>query len=32
LASQRVEPTKLLSSGYRFQRSDLKTALEEILG
>jgi uncharacterized protein (TIGR01777 family) len=31
LASQRVEPAKLVSSGYPFQRSELKTALEEIL-
>jgi uncharacterized protein (TIGR01777 family) len=32
LASQRVEPGKLLSSGYAFQRSDLRTALESLLG
>ncbi len=31
LASQRVEPAKLVSSGYPFQFSDLKKALEEIL-
>jgi uncharacterized protein (TIGR01777 family) len=32
LASQRVEPTKLISSGYPFQHSDLRKALEAILG
>jgi uncharacterized protein (TIGR01777 family) len=31
LASQRVEPAKLLASGYVFQRPDLRTALEGIL-
>ena len=31
LASQRVEPTKLLASGYQFQHPDLRKALEEIL-
>ncbi|HYL13231.1 MAG TPA: TIGR01777 family oxidoreductase [Terriglobales bacterium] len=31
LASQRVEPTKLVASGYPFQHSDLKKALEDIL-
>ena len=31
LASQRVEPAKLISSGYTFQHSDLKTALQAIL-
>ena len=31
LASQRVEPAKLIASGYPFQFSDLKRALEEIL-
>jgi uncharacterized protein (TIGR01777 family) len=31
LASQRVEPAKLLTSGYFFKKSDLKTALEAIL-
>ena len=31
LASQRVDPTKLNSSGYRFQHSELKPALEDIL-
>ncbi|GAC1433256.1 MAG: hypothetical protein NVS1B11_13150 [Terriglobales bacterium] len=30
-ASQRVEPTKLLSSGYVFQQSHLKDSLEKIL-
>lgn len=29
LASQRVEPTKLLASGYRFQYVDLKHSLED---
>jgi uncharacterized protein (TIGR01777 family) len=31
LASQKVEPAKLLKSGYRFQYSDLKKALSDIL-
>jgi uncharacterized protein len=31
LASQRVLPTKLTSSGYEFQRADLRSALEGIL-
>jgi uncharacterized protein (TIGR01777 family) len=31
LASQRVEPTKLLTSGYIFQKPDLRVALEDIL-
>ncbi len=31
LGSQRVEPAKLLATGYRFQYSDLKSALKEIL-
>jgi uncharacterized protein (TIGR01777 family) len=31
LVSQRVEPAKLLTSGYSFKKSDLKTALEAIL-
>jgi uncharacterized protein len=31
LASQRVEPGKLIASGYPFQYADLKKALEEIL-
>jgi uncharacterized protein len=31
LASQRVEPAKLIASGYPFQYADLKKALEEIL-
>ena len=31
LASQRVEPTKLVSNGYPFQYSDLRKALESIL-
>jgi uncharacterized protein len=31
LASQRVEPVKLIASGYPFQFLDLKKALEEIL-
>ncbi len=31
LASQRVEPAKLMASGYPFQRSDLRQALESIL-
>jgi uncharacterized protein (TIGR01777 family) len=31
LASQRVEPSKLLSSGYTFQRPDLPSALQGIL-
>jgi NAD dependent epimerase/dehydratase family enzyme len=31
LASQRVQPGKLSSSGYRFQHSDLRSALEGIL-
>ena len=32
LASQRVEPVKLQSAGYRFQQQNLETALAEILG
>jgi len=32
LASQRVEPTKLVSSGYVFQKPDLRLALMAILG
>jgi len=32
LASQRVEPAKLLGSGYQFQYSDLRNALLSILG
>ena len=31
LASQRVEPAKLLESGYRFQYPELKSSLENIL-
>jgi uncharacterized protein (TIGR01777 family) len=31
LASQRVEPAKLMASGYVFQKSDLRAALESIL-
>lgn len=31
LASQRVEPAKLISSGYPFQYADLRKALEDIL-
>ncbi len=31
LASQRVEPAKLVASGYQFQHPDLRKALEEIL-
>ncbi len=31
LGSQRVEPARLLASGYRFQHPDLKSALKEIL-
>jgi len=31
LASQRVEPVKLLASGYRFQHPELKAALEGVL-
>ena len=31
LASQRVEPAKLMASGYRFQHPELRKALEEIL-
>jgi uncharacterized protein (TIGR01777 family) len=31
LASQRVEPSKLVSSGYKFQRPDLRSALQGIL-
>jgi uncharacterized protein len=31
LASQRVEPAKLLTTGYIFQKPDLRTALESIL-
>jgi NAD dependent epimerase/dehydratase family enzyme len=32
LASQRVQPAKLTSSGYRYQYPDLRTTLESILG
>jgi uncharacterized protein len=32
LASQRVEPARLVSSGYPFQYSDLRKALQSILG
>lgn len=32
LASQRVEPARLRSSGYRFARSDLRSTLVSILG
>jgi NAD dependent epimerase/dehydratase family enzyme len=32
LASQRVEPTKLVTSGYPLQYSDLRKALQSILG
>jgi NAD dependent epimerase/dehydratase family enzyme len=31
LGSQRVEPAKLLASGYVFQQPDLRRALERIL-
>lgn len=31
LASQRVEPAQLVASGYPFQYTDLKKALEDIL-
>jgi hypothetical protein len=31
LASQRVEPAKLLASGYHFQYSDLRPALADLL-
>lgn len=31
LASQRVEPSKLVSSGYKFKRPDLRSSLEGIL-
>jgi NAD dependent epimerase/dehydratase family enzyme len=31
LSSQRVEPTKLITSGYPFQYSDLRKALESLL-
>jgi len=31
LASQRMEPAKLLDSGYRFQYADLRSSLENIL-
>jgi NAD dependent epimerase/dehydratase family enzyme len=31
LASQRVEPAKLISSGYPFQYSDLRKALDAVL-
>jgi hypothetical protein len=31
LASQRVEPAKLIASGYQFQHPDLKKTLEDIL-
>jgi uncharacterized protein (TIGR01777 family) len=32
LASQRVEPAKLTDSGYAFQHSDLRAALQNLLG
>lgn len=32
LASQRVEPTKLLASGYQFRLPDLEAALRHVLG
>jgi NAD dependent epimerase/dehydratase family enzyme len=32
LASQRVEPAKLLGSGYNFTYTDLRKALEDLLG
>jgi uncharacterized protein len=32
LASQRVEPAKLIASGYPFQFTDLRTALMDLLG
>jgi uncharacterized protein (TIGR01777 family) len=32
LASQRVEPAKLLASGYRFRFPDLESALRHLLG
>jgi hypothetical protein len=32
LASQKVEPSKLISSGYPFRFRDLKTSLENLLG
>jgi uncharacterized protein len=32
LASQRIQPARLLASGYTFQRPDLRTSLESILG
>lgn len=32
LASQRVEPGKLLASGYRFRFSELRAALEDLVG
>jgi uncharacterized protein (TIGR01777 family) len=32
LASQRVEPAKLLGSGYNFIYTDLRKALEDLLG
>ena len=31
LASQRVEPAKLMTSGYVFQKPDLRAALEAIV-
>ena len=31
LGSQRVEPAKLVASGYQFQHPDLRNALKEIL-
>jgi NAD dependent epimerase/dehydratase family enzyme len=31
LASQRVEPAKLIASGYQFQHPELRKTLEEIL-
>jgi hypothetical protein len=31
LGSQRVEPAKLMASGYVFQKPDLRQALEQIL-
>lgn len=32
LCSQRVEPVRLLASGYKFKHPELKSALEEMLG
>jgi NAD dependent epimerase/dehydratase family enzyme len=31
LASQRVEPAKLMASGFVFQKADLRKTLEDIL-